>query len=476
MKLNRRSLRIRLSILYIVLSSATMMALGAFSYWFLDRSLASSRQHTMIAREERLIRFVDEWPQAASAVSLADRLRQLNLVIAPTDTIQVYEMDGKLIYSSPNPSYLKARWPDKDCSQRCYGLIMYDGHPIRTLDHIATLQGRQYRISLSGKIDEHFEILDTIRNSYLLLCPLMLLISIGGGFVLSGRALDPINRISAEARGIGIHDLKRRIPVPQTGDELQELAETWNQLLARLEGAVERLTQFTSDISHDLNTTITIMMTTAGLALSRDRSPEEYRSALHSINVECEATAQLLDTLLAMARADRIDHTIELKPINLTEVIEEVSQQFEARAVLKEQTISRHVESGVLIDGDLSLLRRMFSILLDNAIKYTPEKGSITVSLRKEKNHAKIQVSDKGIGIPSYALPKIFDRFYRVDESRTGSGESSGLGLAIAKWVVDAHHATIDVASTLGQGSTFTVSIPGITFCERPDAIHATLA
>ncbi|HEX3435439.1 MAG TPA: heavy metal sensor histidine kinase [Pseudacidobacterium sp.] len=467
--MNHRSLRVRLSILYIVFSSATMVALGAFSYWFLDEALASSRQQTMGAREERFIRFVNEWPQSASDVPLAERLHQLNLVIAPSDTIQVHEMDGKTVYSSPGPSYFKSPWPEKDCSQRCYGLIMHDGHPYRILDHIATLQGRQYRIFLCGRIDEHIELLEAIRNSYLFLCPLMLLISAGAGFVLSGRALEPIARITAEARDIGIHDLKRRIPVPKTGDELQLLAETWNQLLARLESAVEQLTQFTSDISHDLSTTITIMMTTTGLALSRDRSPQEYRSALHSINVECEATAQLLDTLLAIARADRIDQKIEWKTVNLTEVVEEVSQQFEPRAVVKNQTINLHVESGVSINGDLSLLRRMLSILVDNAIKYTPEKGSIGVSLAAKEDCVKLQVSDTGIGIPAYALPKIFDRFYRVDESRTGSGESNGLGLAIAKWVAEAHHSTIDVVSAPGQGSTFTVSIPRMTYHELPE-------
>lgn len=477
MKMNPRSLRMRLCILYIVFSLATMVVLASFSYWALSHALESSRQNTMEAREGRLIRFVNEWPQTMSTVSLAERLHQLSLAIAPTDTIQLYELNGRAVYSSPSPSFPKDPWLNKDCSQKCYGLIWNEGRPVRILDHIATLQGRPYRISLSGKIDEHFDLLAIVRNSYLLLCPLMLLISVGGGFVLSGRALEPISRITAEARDIGIQDLKRRIPVPETGDELQVLAETWNQLLARLEAAVERLTQLTSDISHDLSTTITIMMTTAGLALSRDRSSAEYRSALRSINVECEATAQMLDTLLAMARADMVDQNIERKTINLTEMIEEVSKQFEARAVVKGQSIRLRVENGISIDGDLSLLRRMLSIFLDNAIKYTPENGFITVSLTKEGGKARIQVSDTGVGIPAHALPKIFERFYRVDESRSGSGESSGLGLAIAKWVADAHHARIDVVSTPGHGSTFTVLLPGMTHRhEIPAASYAPVA
>lgn len=476
MKINRRSLRVRVCILYILFSVATMLGLGGFSYWYLDRALESSRQRTMEAREDRLVRFVNEWPASGSGVPLVQKLQQLTMAIATTDIIQVYDMNGNAVYSSPVPSDLKVPWPKQDCTRRCYGLIRQEGHMVRTLNHVVTLEGHPYRLSLSGKIDEHFDVLNTIRNSYLLVCPLMLLLSVGGGFVLSGRALEPINRITAEAQNIGIQELKRRIPVPDTGDELQMLAITWNQLLGRLEIAVDRLTQFASDISHDLSTTITIMMTTAGLALSRDRSPEEYRTALHNINIECEATAQLLSTLLAIARADMVHQKIEWKAINLTELITEVAQQFEPRAIIKGQSIRLQVQEGISTLGDLSLLRRMVSILLDNAIKYTPERGSITVSLQQAEAFVELRVRDTGIGIPEHALPRIFDRFYRVDEARMENDESNGLGLAIAKWVVDAHQSKIDVVSTPGQGSTFTVFIPQTVQTELSDVVYASLS
>jgi signal transduction histidine kinase len=229
-------------------------------------------------------------------------------------------------------------------------------------------------------------------------------------------------------------------------------------------------------MSHDLSTTITIMMTTAGLALSRDRSPDEYRAALHNINVECEATAQLLNTLLAIARTDLVHQKIEWKPINLTELVIEVSQQFQPRTVLKGQTITLQVQDGIWTNGDLSLLRRMVSILVDNAIKYTPEAGAITVSLARRHDAFELRVSDTGIGIPEHVMPRIFDRFYRVEESRTESEESNGLGLAIAKWVVEAHRSRIDVASKPGQGSTFTVSIPQVVQAKQSETAYAPLS
>src|SRR6185437_2120085 len=351
-----------------------------------------------------------------------------------------------------------------------------EGHMIRTLDHVVRLEGRPYRLSLSGKIDEHFDVLNSIRNSYLLVCPLMLLLSVGGGFILSGRALDPINRITSEAQKIGIQDLKRRIPVPETGDELQVLAVAWNQHLARLEVAVERLTQFSSDISHDLSTAITIMMTTAGLALSRERAPEEYRAALNSINVECEATTQLLDTLLAMARADLVHQKIEWRVVNFSELTAEVAHQLEPRAILKEQSIKLEIQDGVFTVGDLSLLRRMISILLDNAIKYTPKGGAINVSLFPIERKYELHVRDTGIGIPEESISKIFDRFYRVDQSRAENGDSNGLGLAIAKWVVEAHRSTIRVVSAPGKGSVFTVSIPQDLHAERAEGAFVPLS
>src|SRR5260370_12396732 len=318
MRVNLRSLRIRLSLLYIVFALTSMTCLGCFSYLYLSEALESSRQHTMEAREKRVIQFVETWPRQDISLSLAEKLHQLSVGIASTDIIQVYEMDGTAVYSTPGDSALKVPWPHALCIERCYGLTQRNGHVIRTLDHVVSLDGRKVRLSLSGNIDEHFEILRTVRNSYLLFCPLLLLASVTCGFVLSDRALEPVSRITAEVRKIGIQDLERRLPVPDTGDELQVLAETWNELLGRIETAVGRLTQFSGDLSHDLSTTITIMLTTAGLALSRDRSNDEYRTALNTISVECEATSRLLEDLLAVARADLMHQNIEWKPVDIS--------------------------------------------------------------------------------------------------------------------------------------------------------------
>jgi heavy metal sensor kinase len=454
-----RSLRVRLGLLYILFTLTSMACLGCFSYWYIGRILASSRQQTMMRREERIVAFINKWPRPDSPIGLNEKLRQLSIAIAETDTIQVHDFTGRLLYSSPAPDIYKADWPDSSCIQPCYAIVRKGGHTLRTLNQVVTLDGQEVRLSIAGAMDEHADVLRMIRNSYLICCPLLLIVSVAGGFVLSHRALQPIHRITSEARTIGIRNLKHRLPVPQTGDELQLLAETWNDLLARLDIAVSRLTQFTSDISHDLRTTITVMFTTAEFALRRTRPDREYREALKTISVECQATSRLLDDLLAAARADMVQQDIEWEPIDLTAISSEACEHMRAKIEIKHQLLELYLCRNAWIKGDISLLRRLLIILLDNAVKYTPDGGTISVTVEKVDDRIKLRVGDTGVGIPPEAISRIFDRFYRVDQSRNQENGSSGLGLAIAKWIVEAHHFTIEVDSTVAVGTTFTVSV-----------------
>jgi two-component system, OmpR family, heavy metal sensor histidine kinase CusS len=460
MKFSIRSLRVRLGLLYVVFMLTSMVCLSFFSYWNIQRVIASSRQQTMIKREERIVAFIDKWPKHDTSLSLIEKLHQLSIAIAETDTLQIYDLHGGLLYSSPSPDEYKVDWPGGQCVERCYAVVRKGPYTIRTLNHVVTLDGQAVRLSIAGMTNEHFETLRMIRDSYLISCPLLLIASVAGGFALSHRALKPVHRITSEARTISIQSLKHRLTVPQTGDELQLLAETWNDLLGRLEIAVGRLTQFTSDISHDLRTTITVMLTTAEFALRRNRSESDYREALSTIAVECRTTTRLLDDLLAAARADIVQRKIEWEPVDLAEIAFEACEHLRAKVERKHQLLNVSLCSTAWTRGDVSMLRRMLNILLDNAIKYTPEAGTIVVSLEKLSNRFELMVSDTGIGISTDELSRIFDRFYRVDESRNQEDGGSGLGLAIAKWIVEAHNATIQVASVIGVGTTFTVSLP----------------
>lgn len=460
MKIAFRSLRFRLALLYVVIMLTSMAMLGLFSYWYVGRVLASSRYETMMLREQRLITFVHNWPAYDTTSTLAAKLRQLSIAVAQTDDIQVDDMQGRLIFSSPSQHIYKVGWVGNGCFTPCLTVVQRGGHAIRVLNHVITLDHQQVRLSLTGMTDEHYDIQRRIRDSYLICVPLLLLASLTGGILMSHRALRPVHRMTNEASTIGLHDLKQRVLVPDTGDELQLLAQSWNDLLARLEIAVNRLTQFTSDISHDLRTTVTVMLTTAEFALRRQRTDNSYREALETIARECHTTSRLLDDLLAASRADIVQRNVESLPVNISEVICEACEHLRAIAETRHHQLILRIEEDAWTRGDLSMLRRLINILLDNAIKYTTNPGTILVTLEKQTSHLTLSVSDTGIGIPANALSNIFDRSYRVDEARNREDGSSGLGLSIAKWIADAHDATIQVSSVLGVGTTFAVMIP----------------
>jgi len=424
-----------------------------FSYWLLARTLESSRRGTMRRREERIVNYVNTWPHRDGSLTLNEKLLQLSKAIAETDTVQIYDLNGKLLYSSPGASNYKRGWPSDPCFDPCNAMVVKNGHMIRTLEHVVTLDGRKVHLSISGITDEHSEVLQTIRNSYLLL-----VVSVIGGLALSHRALAPVSSITNKARTIGIQDLKHRLPVPQTGDEIQLLAETWNGLLERLDNAVDRLTQFTGDLSHDLRTTITVMLTNAEFALRRQRSEAEYRSALAIIVSECNQTSCLLDDLLAASRADIVQQNISWNAVELCSLVTEVCEGMCAKLEAKRQSLRQALCREAWTMGDLSMLRRLITILLDNAIKYTLETGVITISVERSGDRIRLDVADSGVGVAPEARDRIFDRFYRGDASRNRDDGSMGLGLAIAKWIVEAHAATIHVTSEVDRGSSFVVS------------------
>ncbi|MCU1324120.1 MAG: integral rane sensor signal transduction histidine kinase [Acidobacteriaceae bacterium] len=459
MRLYPRSLRVQLCAWYVALTMICMSALGVFSYLYLRHALASSREQTMQKRENRLLRYVREEPHVKVATPLSESLRRFGLASPDSDLLQVYTPAGVKIYPELNVG-LRVAWPASPCQIPCFQVTTLGGHNLRVLQHDVVINGQEVMLTMAGVIDEHYDILRTVRNSYMIFLPLMLTASIVGGLVLGHRALVPVDRMTLAAHSISIHDLTRRLPVPQTGDEIQRLAETWNQVLARLESAVAHLTQFTSDISHDLRTTITVMLSTAQLSLRRERSSEDYQEALKTVVHECESTTSFLDDLLALARIDASQQNVELAAISLSSIIWEVAEHLRPRAWLKSQTLEAQLASDAWILGDPALVRRLSVILIENAIKYTPEHGRIKVSVLRSEEGLKLEVSDNGMGIAAEDLPKIFDRFYRSDASRNRDEGGSGLGLAIAKWIAHTHTASIEVRSGEWSGSTFSVSFP----------------
>jgi heavy metal sensor kinase len=331
----------------------------------------------------------------------------------------------------------------------------------RTFTTTASVSGQPFRILVATPMDATETTLKRVRMLLLWSTPMVLFIASLGGYWLSRRALAPVDEITRAARIIGIQNLSERLAVPATGDEIQRLSETWNDMLARLEAAVKRLTQFTADASHELRTPLALIRTTAELTLRRERTPETYRDALRQVVLESEKTTRLVEDLLLLARADAGLPTLPLERLELIPLVRDVCQQGKVLAEARQLKISAEIpDEPVYVDANDPALRRMLLLLVDNAVKYTPSGGCITMSVDPGPAGATVVVRDTGIGIPEMALPHVFERFYRVDESRNRDAGGTGLGLSIAKWIAERHHASLEAESVVGQGSVFRIRFP----------------
>jgi signal transduction histidine kinase len=272
--------------------------------------------------------------------------------------------------------------------------------------------------------------------------------------------LNPVDRITTAAESISISNLSDRLEVPNTSDELQRLSETLNRMLSRLNSAVQRISQFTEDASHELRAPISLIRTTAELAVHHQRTNDEYHEDMVQILGESERTSKLIDSLLLLARADAGGAELQHELTDVSTSVRGALDQARTLAAEKRIELAAEFDDPVVVRGDGEALRRLSFILIDNAIKYSAQGGRVQVGLGAVDGQAVISVSDSGIGISESDLPHVFDRFWRADKVRSRGTGGAGLGLSIARWIVEQHQGSIQVQSTPGQGSNFRVMIP----------------
>lgn len=284
-----------------------------------------------------------------------------------------------------------------------------------------------------------------------------------GGW-LAARALEPVDRMITEVREITDgRSLHRRLALPMTRDELSRLAETLNAMMTRLERSFAALRRFTADASHELKTPLTVVRAGVERAITRPGMPQEALAPLEETLQEVNRMTELLDALLTLARADEGRAELHREPVDLREIIEEAGETGELLA--EHAGVGMEIRlppQPVVVAVDRSRLRQLALNLIENAVKYTPRGGQVSVDLASDNGRAVFTVADTGIGIAPGDLPHVFDRFWRADSARTRTSEraGTGLGLAICKWIAEAHGGTIDVQSRPGRGTTFTVDLP----------------
>jgi heavy metal sensor kinase len=287
------------------------------------------------------------------------------------------------------------------------------------------------------------------------------------GWVIAGRVLAPIGRITGVAREIQATDLSRRIRMQGPNDELKQLADTFDAMLARIDAAFAAQQQFLADASHELRNPLAIIRTNADLALSDpDPQQEELRQAVVVVKRASDRMARLVDDLLALARREA--PTFAIEPVDLGRAASEASDEFLAPAEARGIVLDRAVAPGVVVMGDSDALKRAIANLLENAVRLAPADSRIRLAVGSERDLAWVAVSDEGPGIAPEHQPKVFDRFWRADKARSRADGGTGLGLSIVRQIAQTHGGDVQLQSRVGVGSTFTIWLPVASFSNEP--------
>ncbi len=448
-----RSIGARLTLWFTSAFALAMIALGVAIWLIVRQSLYYAIDDGLRDRVEGIRRFIEDHESRLLLDEVKEEFR------AHGDLFQVVDERGQVIHrgdalagavGEPLPSGAAGTFANGELG----------GEPLRFLAQPVAVNGQQFTIEAAAPLGA---LQQGLRNAAWLLAatvPVALLLAAAGGYWLSRRALAPVDRITATARVIGAQNLAQRLYVASTDDELARLSETLNEMIARLETAFQKITRFTADASHELRTPLAVMRTTAEVALRAPPSGEQ-RAALEQIVAEIERTSQLVENLLLIAKADSGAAELNRRPIDVVDAVREACTEAEVLARVKGLELTTQLPAaGIVVHGDRDALRRLFLILLDNAVKYTPSGGSLTVAVRAHGDGVVGTVRDSGIGIAPEHLPYVFDRFYRVDRARSRANGGAGLGLAIGRWIAEAHGGHITAESESSGGSSFHVHLP----------------
>jgi len=386
--------------------------------------------------------------------------------LAPAGSIlQLADTNGKIIAISSRSGITAIPVPDGILASARRGAsssftVDVDGTRLRAM--VTPVPGeREPRgfVLAASPLNQQYVILEQLRNLLLVGNIVGLLVASSAGWFIAGRGIRPIREITNSVKAIAVSNcFSQRLRVDSSRDELGRLATTLNEMLSNLDAAYSAQRRFVADASHELRSPLTSIRSNIEILQRALDAPKEDRAeALADVAAEVDRMTKLTDDLLSLARADA-GHKMEMSKVALHKLIEDVVRQFRLRSngvVLEIGRLDR-----TYVQGNVTWLKQLLVILIDNAVKYTPKGGYVTLHLERRRDSADIKVSDTGIGIPPEDLPHIFKRFYRADKARFRNEGGAGLGLSVAQWIAHEHGGQIDVCSEVGKGTTFTVRIP----------------
>ena len=455
-----RSLRWRLTAWYICLLSGLLLVFCAGTYIAVYRVLVENFDEILASQANLIVQTIDVADPDLRFNNSGLRIGKLN----DEHLIRVYRADGKLIYND-NPEErsreLEAAVPEALGGERYASQIEGREGPMRVQTFPITSGGKVRGVLQVGLSLE--DVSDTMRallKVMLVLTPAMLLLALGGGLFLANRALQPIERITRAAQQISAENFSRRLDLRGPDDEVGRLARTFDAMIGRLQAAFEQQRRFAADASHELRTPLAAIIGQIDVATERARDAESYHNTLLNVRDQTQRLARLSNDLLFLARSDTQAQPALAEPLDLSDLLPAIVAQIQPLAQTRGQTIDFRPEGALPMRGNEDDLIRLFLNLLDNAIRYTPEGGRISIACRLQRDSLSVSVSDTGPGIAPEHLPYVFERFFRADRARNRAHGGSGLGLAIAQTIAQAHGGRIIVESRLGAGSTFTALLP----------------
>ena len=456
--IKRLSISLRLTAWYAGISALGMAVFGVVMWFVLAHSMIAWKDRTLLTRAARAEAALQSAP-AMNSYALNQRLEQVVEDLPEGEWIQVIGADGRRLF--PTSRFLDNGIAPMPCAAPLYRDRMVGRERFHELCHPVMYSNQPAYLLVPSPLSEDRILLGNFTSGLYRMIPILLFVSGLGGYILSRRALTPVDLVIAEARAITAQDLSRRLTVSTADDQLRRLALEWNGLLSRIESAMIRITQFTADASHELRSPIAFIRTTAEFHLSSSTLDEDLRESFRSILGETTWAAEMLEGLLLLARMDAEQTSTAAHPVDVCAILGEVALQSEPslRKLRQELTLVRPPSTPLLLRMNAGHLRRVLTAILDNAIKYTPEGGRICVSYEKNDS-LRLHITDTGIGIAAEHLDRIFDRFYRVSEARTSMQEGVGLGLPIAKCLMERYECSISVMSQLGAGTSVVLTFP----------------
>ena len=460
------TLRVRLTLWYgtalaliLIIFSTVLYVVTARSLRdAVDQSLEETAAAAVRALEERgFLPLVDEGELMSQFPELA-RIDKFFQIFSPSGTITI---------RSPNVKQHEMPLSRQALEVAYAGRTLFESAkypkepPLRLISVPIVYRGSLlYIIQVGTTMDSVEHTLNRLLLVLLVSMPVALVVSLAGGWFMAGRALRPVDAITLAAQRIAGGDLTQRLTAPVSADEIGRLANTFNDMIDRLETSFRQIRQFSSDASHELRTPLTVMRGETELALRRPRETEDYKAVMESNLEEIDRMTRIVDELLFLSRADMGEVKMEHLPVSLDSLIEDVQRQASLLGQERDVQILLSATTPAVVLGDELRLRELFLNLVDNAIKYSRSGGTVEMALTIEQEQARLSVTDHGIGIAQEDQPQIFDRFYRTDHARAHTKKGTGLGLAICIWIAESHRGQIEVQSKIGEGSTFTVLLP----------------